>query len=373
VMSSLLGVGAQVVGVYEAGTPARWLRHPVTALRDGRAKLPELAAYAALSARHRVPYRTRRAVVAAHGRDRVEAVTVARLDADWNIRPGSERRIDGVDAVCVGYGFTPQLELAVAAGCALRDGPDGGPCVAVDAAQATTVPGVYAAGEITGIGGADAAAAEGEVAGLAAVRYETAPGLTTRRRAAEPRAEAGQAGTGRSGAGQFGAGQFGAGQFGAGQSGAGQFGAGQAGIGQAGTRQVETSQAGPLPTPESSPVRVSAAAARAAAGVRAGRRFAAALADVHPLRPGWRGWLTDETLICRCEEITYGDLRAAVRDRGADGMRALKLISRVGLGPCQGRVCGRNAAELAGIRDAPGTDRRPIAQPIRLGDLATPP
>ncbi|MGP3954010.1 FAD/NAD(P)-dependent oxidoreductase [Streptomyces sp. 7N604] len=281
VIASLLDVGAGCLGVYEAGTPARWLRHPVAALRDGLSKLPELAAYAARLAVHRVPYRTRRAVVAAHGRDRVEAVTVARLDPDWNIRPGSERRIDGVDAVCVGYGFTPQLELAVAAGCALR-----GPYVAVDAAQATSVPGLYAAGEITGIGGAELAAAEGEVAGLAAAGRAIRPGAVAR--------------------------------------------------------------------------------------VRSGRRFAEALADAHRVRPGWRTWLTDDTLVCRCEEVTYGDLRGAVRDRAADGMRTLKLTSRVGLGPCQGRVCGRNAAELAGL-DASGADRRPIAQPIRLGDLAEPP
>ncbi|MFF3767959.1 FAD-dependent oxidoreductase [Streptomyces sp. NPDC001922] len=281
VASALLDAGAELLGVYEAGTPARWLRRPVTALRDGRAKLPELAAYTARLARRNVPYRHRTAVVAAHGADRVEAVTVARLDRDWNIR--ALRRIDGVDAVCVGFGFTPQLELAVAAGCSLRPGPDGHPVVAVDARQATSVPGVYAAGEITGIGGADLAAAEGTVAGAAVIGANTP---------------------------------------------------------------------------------------RAAARVRAGRRFAAALAAAHPVRPGWPGWLTDDTLICRCEEVGYGDLRTALRDRGADGMRVLKLTSRAGLGPCQGRICGRNTAELAGL---PPSDRRPIAQPIRLGDLAEPP
>ncbi|MFE7117902.1 FAD-dependent oxidoreductase, partial [Streptomyces sp. NPDC057654] len=164
VATSLLAVGARVLGVYEAGSAARWLRHPVTAVRDGgRAKASELSSYAAELARHRVPYRSRSAVVAAHGHDRVEAVTVARLDAGWHIRPGSERRLEGVDAVCTGYGFTPQLELALSAGCALRDGH-----VIVDAHQATTVPGVYAAGDLTGIGGAGSAAAEGELAGAIA-------------------------------------------------------------------------------------------------------------------------------------------------------------------------------------------------------------
>ncbi|KAA6221475.1 FAD-dependent oxidoreductase [Streptomyces albofaciens JCM 4342] len=289
VTSSLLTVGARVLGVYEAGTPAAWLRAPVAALRDGGGKVPELLAYAATMARHRVPYRPRRAVVAAHGRDRVEAVTVARLAPDWSIVPGTGRRIEDVDALCVGYGFTPQLELALAAGCALRDGAR----VAVGPAQQTSVPGVYAAGEPTGIGGAALAAAEGELAGLAAARW-------------------------------------------------------------AGARSV---------------------AARRAPAVRrrvlAGRRFARLLAATHPVRPGWRTWLDEDTLVCRCEEVPYGQLRTGLLT--ADGMRTFKLGTRVGLGPCQGRVCARNAAGLCGpdaLPDPQTADRRPIAQPVRLADLA---
>ncbi|MEU7202082.1 FAD-dependent oxidoreductase [Streptomyces sp. NPDC045470] len=318
VASSLLTVGARVLGVYEAGSPAAWLRAPVAALRDGRAKLPELLGYAAGLARHRVPYRARRAVVAAHGRERVEAVTVARLTPDWRIRPGTERRIEGVDAVCVGYGFTPQLELALAAGCALRDNS----WVAVDAWQRTSVPGVYAAGEPTGVGGAALAAAEGELAGLAAAR-----------------------------------------------------------------RAVPAAAA-----------HVVARAPAARRQVVAGRRFARLLAAAHPVRDGWHGWLGEDTLVCRCEEVPYGALRTAAGEPGvdgvgavdggaegaggddggslaADGMCTFKLTTRIGLGPCQGRICARNAAGLHGpdaLPDPQTADRRPIAQPVRLADLAAP-
>ena len=67
------------------------------------------------------------------------------------------------DAVCLAHGFTPRLELAIAAGCGLsRDR-----FVTVDHAQRTSVPSVFAAGEITGIGG-DLALAEGEIAGWVA-------------------------------------------------------------------------------------------------------------------------------------------------------------------------------------------------------------
>ncbi len=43
VAAALLGAGARVLGVWEAGSPAGWLRSPLPALRDGRGKLPELA------------------------------------------------------------------------------------------------------------------------------------------------------------------------------------------------------------------------------------------------------------------------------------------------------------------------------------------
>ncbi|MFE7118484.1 (2Fe-2S)-binding protein, partial [Streptomyces sp. NPDC057654] len=126
----------------------------------------------------------------------------------------------------------------------------------------------------------------------------------------------------------------------------------------------------PVPTPPSADL------AALMARVRSARRFAAALADAHPVRGGWQSWLGDDTVVCRCEEVTYGQVKEAVAGRGADGMRVLKLVCRAGLGSCQGRVCGRNVAEIAGgllgasdLADPHAADRRPIAQPIRLGDL----
>jgi D-hydroxyproline dehydrogenase subunit alpha len=101
--------------------------------------------------------------------------------------------------------------------------------------------------------------------------------------------------------------------------------------------------------------------------VRQGRKFAAALAQAYPLKPGWRTWLTADTVVCRCERVTYGALCDAVRTRAATGPRTAKLVSRVGLGRCQGRTCLRNAADLTGVTF---TDRRPIAAPLRLGELA---
>ncbi|MFI7611964.1 NAD(P)/FAD-dependent oxidoreductase [Nonomuraea terrae] len=162
VASGLAGAGAAVLGVYEANGGLGLARHPLLAL----GKAGEAAAYAAALARHRVPYRTRHAVIAAHGEREVEAVTVARLDPDWNVL---STRIVGCDTLAVGYGFVPQIELGTQLGCETRGDPDGSPVLRVDAAQRTSVPGVWAAGEPTGVAGWRQAEVEGRIAGRAVV------------------------------------------------------------------------------------------------------------------------------------------------------------------------------------------------------------
>jgi NADPH-dependent 2,4-dienoyl-CoA reductase/sulfur reductase-like enzyme len=291
---SLLRVGARVVEADEAnpaGTVLRgWASRPWRPAGRG-AKMPELAAYAATLARHRVPYRTGRAIVEVRGDGRVEEAVTARLRADWSVVAGTERSV-AVDAVCVSHGFGPQLELPVAAGCALRDG-----FVAVDDDQATSGPGVYAAGEVTGIAGAPAARAEGTIAGWAAAN----------------------------------------------------------GQGTAGARDTA---GGAAPGLESVRRRRDQ-----------GRVFAERLAAAHPIGAAWSGWLRPGTVVCRCEETTYETLCRAMADPAYGSAQALKLATRAGLGPCQARVCGPTVAELTG-RNA---HHRPIAWPIRLGELAAPP
>jgi D-hydroxyproline dehydrogenase subunit alpha len=157
--------------VYEAAGPAALARY-ATAPAPGKAV--EAARYAAVLARHRVPYRPGHAVTAADGDRAVEEVTVTRL-AD-----GRGRAIR-CDTVAVAYGFTPRLELATALGCGTHLTPDGTLVVTTDTSQRTTVPGVYAAGEVTGVGGAELALVEGHLAGYA-VSGATPPDHLLRRR-----------------------------------------------------------------------------------------------------------------------------------------------------------------------------------------------
>lgn len=166
VAAGLAARGGTVTGVHEANHPAGWLRRP-SAWPGGAGKLGEAAGYARTLLRHRVPVQHRSALVAAEGRDRVEAAVVAPVGPGGRIRLAGARRIE-TDVIAAGWGFTPQLELFLAAGCAAAPDTDGSLVVLADDDQFTSQPRVLAAGEATGVGGATLAAVEGALAGSAA-------------------------------------------------------------------------------------------------------------------------------------------------------------------------------------------------------------
>ena len=161
VAAGLITAGVEVAAIVEASPLIRNVRSSAALLRH-RSIAAQAAGYLRTVARARVPLLSGQAVVAAHGSGRVESVTVARLD-------GAGRREIEVDSACVGWGFVPSVELARSLGCAEVAHPDRPyTTVVVDDEQATSVRSVFAAGELTGIGGAVVAAAEGEIAGAAA-------------------------------------------------------------------------------------------------------------------------------------------------------------------------------------------------------------
>ncbi len=168
VAGSLAAAGARVPAVVEAGTYLGYSGF-VPALLRNPAKLAEGALHGSALLRYGTRLLTRHAVVGVHGSGRVEAVTVARLGPDWRPLPGTGRRIP-CDALAVGHGLVPQLELATALGCATRTAADGTAALVLDAEQSTSVPGVWAAGEAGGIGGARLAVVEGRLAAISVVR-----------------------------------------------------------------------------------------------------------------------------------------------------------------------------------------------------------
>lgn len=110
--------------------------------------------------------------------------------------------------------------------------------------------------------------------------------------------------------------------------------------------------------------------------IRRHRAFAAALHQAHPVPARWATWLTPETTVCRCEEVSYGDVCAARDELGARDTRTVKLVARPGMGWCQGKVCGFAVAHLAGggaplqAGDLRSGAKRSLAAPITLQTLA---
>jgi NADPH-dependent 2,4-dienoyl-CoA reductase/sulfur reductase-like enzyme len=105
------------------------------------------------------------------------------------------------------------------------------------------------------------------------------------------------------------------------------------------------------------------------------RRFRAALDDVSKPRPGLVDLATAETICCRCEELTRAEIDVAITAGGAE-LRSLKAMTRIGMGPCQGRMCWPAAARYLSARTGrspegvgPLSVRAPI-QPVEVGKLA---
>ncbi|WP_288024574.1 NAD(P)/FAD-dependent oxidoreductase [Arthrobacter sp.] len=304
VATGLAAAGVKVAAICEANSPSGWLSNLRGAVKAPE-KAVEGAGYAAALARHRIRYRVRTAVTDIHGTDRVEAVTISRLHDDGTVVPETGRRVP-CDVVALGWGFTPQLELVLAAGAGTAVDVDGSLVAVVDARLKTTVQGVSVAGEATGVGGASMAVIEGELAALCIA------------------AESG--------------------------------GSSAAGLGARIARlQRERARL---------------------------RSFAVAMHRANPVPERWQGWLTPETVVCRCEEVSFGTLCSAHDDLGAEDARSLKSFARPGMGWCQGRVCGYATASIAAglagrpfegptaAEDLRSMAKRTLAAPVPLGQLA---
>lgn len=84
----------------------------------------------------------------------------------------------------------------------------------------------------------------------------------------------------------------------------------------------------------------------------------------------------DETIVCRCEEVTAGELRARAV-QGRPGPNQLKAFTRAGMGPCQGRQCGYTMSHIVAAAQNRSVEEigfyriRPPLKPVTLGELAS--
>ncbi len=267
VADQILQAGGSVAGVLFLQSRRRaleLLRHPSVVLRNAD-KLAQTAGILGRLRKAGVPVRFRQTVLAANGEDCLQSVTTVPVGADGRIDRTAAADIE-CDRLGVCFGFLSSSELARQAGVKCRWEPSRGGFIAEhDDSMASSVAGIYVAGETTGVAGSDVAALEGRIAGLGA--------------AAE--------------------------------------------LGRIDPGQVGRLMHGPRRQ------------------LRARERFARLLAAL-----SWPGpalfdqLMADSATLCKCEGVKVGTLRHQLEENpGMTTASSVKLLSRVGMGLCQGRYC----------------------------------
>jgi NADPH-dependent 2,4-dienoyl-CoA reductase/sulfur reductase-like enzyme len=105
------------------------------------------------------------------------------------------------------------------------------------------------------------------------------------------------------------------------------------------------------------------------------QRFREGLETLCPLPAGWAAQQPDDLVVCRCEEVTAGELRACARDTGTQELNRLKALTRIGMGRCQGRMCGTAAAQLlahaagCAVQDVGRLRAQPPIKPVPVAVL----
>ena len=92
-------------------------------------------------------------------------------------------------------------------------------------------------------------------------------------------------------------------------------------------------------------------------------------------QPGLYELAREDTIVCRCEEVTLKEIKEALEE-GATELSEVKRITRTGMGPCQGRMCGPALQEIIARLKGVSTSSighlnpRPPVKPVPLSALA---
>lgn len=143
----------------------------VVALVDAAPRVGGYGVHAAKVARTGVPFYLSHTIVKAEGEECVTGVTIAEVDSKFQFIPGTEKHFD-VDTICLAVGLSPMSQLLKMAGCKMEDNPKrGGQVPICDEYGRTSLPGVFVAGDVSGIEEASSAMIEGRMAGIVAAEY----------------------------------------------------------------------------------------------------------------------------------------------------------------------------------------------------------
>lgn len=141
----------------------------VVAVVDAAPRVGGYGVHAAKVARTGVPFYLSHTIKEAEGTDHVTGVTIAEVDSHFQFIPGTEKHFD-VDTICVAVGLSPMTQLLKMAGCRMQD-MKGGYLPVCDEYGQTSIPGVFAAGDVAGIEEASSAMIEGRMSGYAIANY----------------------------------------------------------------------------------------------------------------------------------------------------------------------------------------------------------
>jgi hydrogen cyanide synthase HcnB len=106
-------------------------------------------------------------------------------------------------------------------------------------------------------------------------------------------------------------------------------------------------------------------------------QFHIGLTRAFPFPGDWALSAPDDLTICRCEGVTAGALRAVAVGSNASELNRVKALTRLGMGRCQGRVCGAAAAEIVAAALSVSVEgvgwlrAQPPVKPMAMAALAT--
>lgn len=137
----------------------------VVALVDAAPRIGGYGVHAAKVARTGVPFYLSHTIIKAEGTDCVTGVVIGQVDDHFRPVPGTEKHFD-VDTICIAVGLSPMSQLLKMSGCRMEDNPKrGGEVPLVDEYGETSVPLLFAAGDVSGIEEASSAMIKGRIAG----------------------------------------------------------------------------------------------------------------------------------------------------------------------------------------------------------------
>jgi len=284
VASEVIANGGRVSTIYDENSRMQKMSFTKNIIGQGE-KLKEGFGQAARILFSPTRMRHRYRIVEARGEDQLEEISVAKVDRLGAVIPESER-VQPCECLAVGNGFAANIELGLLAGCSPEyDADKGGWVIATAENFETSVPEVFAAGEITGVGGALKSITEGK---LAAFSILNKLGKIDESQYADE------------------------------------------------TRSIRKERKRHL-------------------------QFGSAFNTLTHLSPEKIISIPDDTILCRCEDITMGQVKDAI----AAGCRtpvAVKRATRTGMGICQGRICTPVLYEIIGtITRTPIHELKPLS------------